>query len=219
MCAFVGGCAREESVKADASATEAFLDPSIRSKLDKMSSEERRQFVSQRLEVALKYIGRDPSLGTFMDSIFGVKEQRASFELVADVPRLAEAVGFEGFQGDAFTISAEVINKVSKQSQFRHVINLAPECFASDGKLIVVVMHELIHMRRREQGVPMVSPVLEEQETFSEGIRRAMDLASSLKLPPINNGVNGDAQRIGHEIEAALMADRKLLAIWLRRPR
>ncbi len=220
LCSFVSSCSREETPPSPADSNSVSVEAqAVRGKLDKMSDAERRQFVSDKLDIALNYIAQEPLLGNFLDSIFQQQEPRASFELVSDIPHLAEVVGFQGFQGDAFTISAETIKKTTQEWSFRHIINLAPECFATDGKLIVVVMHELLHMKRREDGVPFTTPTVEEQETFRQSISLSKSLAEALSQKSGKDSAGQMANRISEEIEEALIKDRILLSSWLRKPR
>jgi len=219
LATFAGGCAQGDEGAVTEPTMVSERDDSIRVMLDRMAPRERRAFVGERIDRALGLIVRDPQLREFVESLVNGAAPRVAFELVSDVSRLAERVGIRGFVGDALTATIERPGRASEPSRFSHVVNLAPECFVSDGRLVVVLLHEFLHMERRERGVPFESVAAEEVSVFTEGIRRANELAVALRLPPIGASIDPVEARVGGEIDAALAADRRYLAEWLRQPR
>lgn len=167
--------------------------------------------VQQELQKALQYISTDPTLASFVKSVFQLQGPRAKFELVSDIPALAASFGEKGFIGDAFTVSMEK-RPPSGPSTFVHVISLAETSFSSTGKLVVVLAHELLHMQRRELGIPMNSTKDEEIAVFTEGISLAERIALRLTS---NVGATAEDKKVASDIIAALATDRGYLQDWI----
>ena len=115
-------------------------------------------------------------------------------------------------------MTAKRADSQTNQGAFRHDVSLSPDCFSTGGKLVVILIHELTHMQRRESGVPLESHVFEEQETFSAGIKLALAVNDKLSCGNRVKDEDCDSQ-MQKEIEDALIDERMMLSQWLRRPR
>lgn len=177
----------------------------IRAKMQKMPPEALTEFINQNALAALNTIVQATPLAGVVESVFGGASPRVRIELTDNVPQSAARYGIKDFQGDAFTITAEH-QQAGKPTTFEHIVYLQDSCFVSKGKLIVVLSHELLHMKRREEGVPMTSLRDEEVAVFSSGINLAEDLVRDAKVD----------SRTAQEITAALAEDRATLARWVR---
>jgi hypothetical protein len=219
LASFTGGCSRDEALASQEGHSDRSIPTSnIRAQLDSLNSDQKRAFVQEKISNALDYIALIPELSVFVDSVLNSDKPRASFELVSDIDALSRDLGVVGFSGDALTMTAKRTNSQTNQGTFRHVINLSPECFSTDGKLTVILIHELTHMQRRENGVPLESPTAEEQETFSAGIKLALSVNEKLSSGNRVRDENYDSQ-MQKEIEDTLINERIILSQWLRRPR
>ena len=120
------------------------------------------------------------------------------------------------FDLDALTATIEVPSRDGVPTSFQHIVNLAPECFTNDGRLIGVLLHEFLHMERRERGIPIESVAAEEVAVFTDGIRRAHDIAVALSTPPVGASIDPHHLCVANEIDEALAEDRLHLGRWLR---
>ncbi len=219
LATFAAGCGRGEVDPAPEPSKTSQRNDAIRGMLDRMTPDERRAFVGERLKRAIDFVQRDPLIRGFVDRVLTSTPPRVSFELVADVPRLAERLGMGSFDLDALTATIEVPSREGAPTRFQHIVNLAPECFTNDGRLIVVLLHEFLHMERRERGIPIESVAAEEVAVFTDGIGRAHDIAVALRTPPVGASIVPQQLRVADEIDEALAVDRLHLGRWLRESR
>lgn len=191
----------------DASAIVA-QEAAVRAQMRSMPRDALSNFVRERSLEALQIISASTSLSPFIDNLFAGDKPRVDIQLVGSASKQAAAYGLAGFDGDAFTITAET-RKTGQPSSYTHTVYLEDSCFTSRGRLIVVLSHELLHMQRRENGLPMTSLRDEEIAVFQNGIDLAEELVRDNKVE----------STIAQEIRVALATDRSTLARWLRAPR
>ena len=156
-----------------------------------------------------------PPISPFVDSVFSPEGPRVRIELTDNAARVAQELGQRNFQGDAFTITARVPNAGSAPT-FTHVLYIQDTCFDTTGKLVVVLMHELMHMERRERGIPLTTNAEEERAVFAGGIAAAEGLVQVLQATLETSPQASAHREIAREINLALAEERRLLAHWLR---